>query len=396
MKLKTGQIRDFKPQDKPVKLADGHGLYLHVMPTGGKLWRYDYRFNGKRKTIALGKFPVVTLTQARAKHCDAMQQLEAGIDPMEKRTTQKAVALTDDKDSFEAVARGWLKVWTPNKAASHVNKVVRLLERDIYPYIGKMQVAQISPQDVLRVADNIVKRGAIETAHRSVNTIGQIIQYAIVQEKAKYNITKGVRIFLPKVHKGHFAAMLDKTRLGEMLTSFDNYHGGLIVKSALRLMPLLFVRPGELRNAKWEHIDFNKAQWRPPIRHKEKQIPIVPLSTQALNILKELHHHTGHGTYVFPSPRRKDKCMSENGVLVAMRELGIGADEQTGHGFRAVARTLIREDLSYHTEVIEMQLGHRVADVHGRAYNRTEFLSQRIEMMQAWADYLDKIKSDTL
>jgi integrase len=389
--LTDTEIRNAKPAEKSRRLYDSLGLYLEVSPPGGKLWRFKYRIDGKEKRIGLGRYPDVGLKEARERRDEARKLLAGGIDPSHNRQAQKAAAALVAGNSFEVVAREWYMRYSPSWAASHSKTVIRRLEMDIFPWLGDRAIAEIAAPELLAVIRQVEGRGALETAHRELNICGQVFRYAVATGRAERDPSRDLQGALPPVKKGHFAAVTDPKRLGEVLRMIDTFQGTLIVRCALRLAPLVFVRPGELRSAQWAEIDLEKAEWRYLVS-KTKTEHIVPLSRQSVGILQEIQSLTGRKPWVFPNGRSSQRPMSENGVLYALRSLGIDKDEMSGHGFRATARTLLDEVLGFRPELIEHQLAHAVKDPLGRAYNRTHHLDQRREMMQAWADYLDELK----
>jgi len=395
MSLSDIAIRRARPGSKARKMFDGRGLYLEVTPRGGKYWRVKYRFGGKEKRLSLGVYPDVSLKEARQGCEDARRLLRGEIDPSEHRRALKAARKQQVSNSFEAVAREWFARHTPNWGESHSSRLISHLERDIFPWIGGKPIAGVTPSQLLEVARRVEQRGALETAHRVLQNCGQVFRYAVATGRANNDPTPVLRGALPPVKGGHFAALTDPKKIGPFLRVLDGYEGSLIVRCALRLAPLVFVRPGELRRAEWKDIDLEAAEWRFAVA-KTGTPHLVPLSRQAVEILRELHPLTGNGRYVFPSGRtpRGDRPMSENAVLAALRSMGVGKEEMTGHGFRAMARTLLDEVLGFRPDYIEHQLAHVVRDPLGRAYNRTTYLSERREMMQEWADYLDQLKAD--
>jgi integrase len=388
------QPRNAKPKDKPYKLADGGGLYLLVNPDGAKYWRLDYRFDAARKTLAFGKYPEVTLAAARAKRVDARKLLDAGIDPGEQRKALKASRGDRAANSFEVVAREWFEKQRPGWVRGHADKIIARLENDVFPWIGTRPIAEINAPELLTVIRRIEGRGVLETAHRALANCGQIFRYAVVTGRAERDPSGDLRGALPQINsrRTHFAAVTEPKQAAALLRALDGYKGTFTVCCALKLAPLFFVRPGELRQAQWADFDLENAEWR-YIASKTKTPHIVPLATQALAILRELHALTGDGRYLFPSPRTKDRPMSDNAILSAMRRMGIDKDEMTGHGFRAMARTILDEVLKFPVDYIEHQLAHAVRDPNGRAYNRTTHIAERRKMMQAWANYLDTLKS---
>jgi integrase len=409
MPLTDTAVRQAKPTDKPRKLPDEKGLYLLVTVSGGKLWRYDYRFAGKRKTLALGAYPDVTLSEARKRHADARAMLAADppIDPADAKQQRKAEQKAEAEHAalvsegkplpgmFETVARDWIARHLDTKAASHRDKVVRRLERDVFPYLGRRPVAEITAPDILAVLRRIEGRGVLETAHRAQQNIGQVIRYAIATGCAVNDPTQALRGALPAYIPKHMASPADDPEaVGAILRALDAFKGTPIVATAIKLLPMVFCRPGELRTMRWEDVDLDRAQWR-YIVSKTKTEHLVPLSRQAVALLRDLHPLTGHlpAGWVFVG-RAPTQPMSDAAINAAYRRLGIDTrTELTGHGWRSVARTILHEHLGYEPAVIEHQLAHAVPDALGTSYNRTKFLKQRQQMMQAWSDYLDRLKT---
>jgi integrase len=403
MALTNTQIRTAKPAQKPYKLTDGGGLYLEVSPTGGKWWRFRYRFEGKEKRLSLGVYPDVPLAGgkdkagnwiegAREKRDQARRLIAAGVDPSEARKAQKSARADRAANSFEAVAREWHAKHSQNWVAHHGDRIIRRLERDVFPWLGGRPIAEIKAPELLAAMRRIESRGALETAHRALANCGQIFRYAVATGRAERDPSGDLRGALPPFKGEHFSAITEPKRLGELLREIDAYQGSFTVKCALRLAPLVFVRPGELRRAQWADIDLEAAEWRYTVT-KTDTPHIVPLATQAVAILRELQPVTGHGQYVFPGGRSPKRPMSDNAILAALRRMGISKEEMSGHGFRATARTLLDEVLKVRPDLIEHQLAHAVRDPLGRAYNRTEHLPERRKMMQQWADYLDRLKA---
>jgi integrase len=387
------QIKNAKPGEKARRLWDERGLYLEVTPAGGKVWRFKYYTDGKEKRIGLGKYPEVGLKEARERREEARKLRAHGIDPSAHRQAQKAAVVRQALNSFEIVAREWFLRLSPTWAASHSKVVIRRLEQDVFPYLGNAPIDSITAPELLVVLRQVEARGAIETAHRELHSCGQIFRYAIATGRAERDISRDLKGALsPIPSKSHHGAVTEPERLGEVLRMLWSCPSSLVVQSALKLTPLLFVRPGELRHAKWAEIDFEKAEWRFNLS-KTKAPHVVPLATQAIEILQQLQLLTGRGEYVFPSARSRQRPMSENAVTYAIRAMGLTGDEVTGHGFRATARTLLDEVLKFPPHLIEHQLGHVVRDPLGRAYNRTTHLEERRAMMQRWADYLDELKA---
>ena len=392
MPLTDTAIRNLQPKEKPFKVFDERGLFIIVMPTGGKWWRLKYRFNGKDKQLSLGVYPDVSLKTARKRRDEARERVAEDIDPSAHRKAQKSVRADRAANSFEIVAREWFEKYSPSWAANHGPRIIRRLERDIFPYMGARPIAEIKAQDLLAVIRRIESRGVLETAHRALATCGQIFRYAVATGRAERDPSPDLRGALTPVKGEHFAAVTDPKKVGELLRALDAYEGSLVVQCALRLAPLVFVRPGELRAAQWADIDLDAAEWRYTVSKTETE-HIVPLAKQAVVILQEIRGLTGDGQYVFPSGRSRKRPMSDNAILAAMRRMGISKEEMSGHGFRAMARTIMDEVLGIRTDLIEHQLAHAVRDPNGRAYNRTAHLPERRKMMQQWADYLDKLRS---
>jgi integrase len=393
MPLTDTAIRNAKPKPdkKQLKLFDSRGLFLLVSPSGGKWWRLRYRFNGKEKQVSLGVYPDVSLQDARERRDQARKLLANGVDPSENRKALKAAKAERAANSFEVVAREWHRKYSERWTPGHGDRILRRLERDIFPWLGDRPVADIDAPELLSAVRRIEQRGAMETAHRALTNTGQVFRYAIATGRAKTDPSRDLRGALSPVKKAHFAATTDPARLGAILRAMEGYEGSLIVRCALLLAPLVFVRPGELRKAEWADIDLDVAEWRYTTTKTGTQ-HIVPLARQAVEILQELRPLTERSTYAFPNGRSFKRPMSDNAVLAAMRRMGIGKDEMSGHGFRAVARTLLDEVLNFRPDYIEHQLAHAVRDPNGRAYNRTAHLAERKKMMQIWADYLDKLK----
>ena len=394
MSLTDPAIRNAKPGAKAKKMFDGGGLYLEVAPAGGKWWRLKYRFGGKEKRLSLGTYPEISLKDARERRDEARKLLANEIDPSENRKAQKSGRADRAANSFEIVAQEWFGKYSATWAANHATRIIRRFERDIFPWIGGRPIADITAPELLAVVRRIENRGALETAHRALGNCGQVFRYAVATGRAERDPSSDLRGALPPVKGEHFAATTEPKRVAEILRAMDGYQGTLTVRCALRLAPLVFVRPGELRKAEWADIDLDGAEWRFTVT-KTNTPHIVPLSKQAVEILRELQPLTGRGRFVFPSARSNGRPMSDNAILAAMRRMGIGKEEMSGHGFRAVARTILDEVLGVRPDYLEHQLAHSVRDPNGRAYNRTAHLPERRKMMQKWADYLEELKADT-
>lgn len=385
--------RKAKPTTKAFKLFDAGGLFLLVSPSGGKWWRLKYRFADREKLLSLGTYPEVKLAAARTKRDDARRLLHDGIDPSAQRQIMKASAVTSATNTLKAIAEEWLLRFGDAWAPSHLRAVKARLANDVYPWIGHRPIAEVKPPEVLAVLRRIEARGRLETAHRVKTHVGMIFRFAIATGRAERDPTADLRGALPTAVAKHMAAVVEPSKLADLLRKIWGYNEGTpIVDSALRLAPMLFVRPGELRTMRWADVDLGKAEWR-FTTSKTKQPHIVPLASQAVAILHSLRPLTGLAPYVFPSLRDRKRPMSDAAVNAALRRLGIAKETASGHGFRATARTLLDEVLGYRVDLIEAQLGHAVKDPNGRAYNRTSFLTERRAMMQRWADYLGVLAS---
>ena len=393
MPLSDTAIRNAKPGEKAVKLTDEKGLFLLVTPGGGKWWRLKYRFGGKEKLLSLGTYPQISLKEARERRDEARKQLAQGIDPGAQKKAMKAAKTDRAANSFEVVAREWYAKQAPTWAANHGDRIIRRLERDIFPWLGGRPIAEVNAPELLGVLRRIEARGAVETAHRALQNCGQIFRYAVATGRAERDPSGDLKGALPPVKGGNFAAVTEPKQVAELLRAIDAYQGTFTVQCALRLAPLVFVRPGELRQAEWAHIDLDAAEWRYTVT-KTGTAHIVPLATQAVELLREIHAITGRGRYVFPSARTPNgsRPMSDVALLAALRRMGFSKDETSVHGFRAIARTILDEVLGFRPDLIEHQLAHAVRDPNGRAYHRTAHLPERKRMMQVWADYLDGLK----
>jgi integrase len=393
MPLTNTAIRNARLKQKPYKLFDERGLYL-LVNAAGKYFRFDYRFAGKRKTLAIGVYPDVSLADARDRRDRARKLLSDAIDPGAQRKAMRASNAHRTTNSFEVVAREWFAKFSPNWAASHADKIIRRLERDVFPWIGARPVAEVTAPELLTVLRRIENRGALDTAHRALHNCSQVFRYAIATTRAERDPSGDLRGALPPTKDTHYAAIISPKQIGELLRAIDGYRGSIVTKCALRLAPLVFVRPGELRKAEWAEFNFEQAEWNIPAeRMKLREPHLVPLSEQALASLRELYPLTGSERYVFPGARTNGRPMSDNAILAALRRMGYSKDEMTGHGFRAMARTILDEVLHVRPDYIEHQLAHQVKDPHGRAYNRTAHLDERRLMMQKWANYLDELKA---
>lgn len=375
------------------KVSDGGGMYLLVTATA-KCWRMNYRFDGKQKTLALGVYPAVSLAQARARRDDARKLLAAipPVDPSRAKREEKLTRSTAATQTLEVVARQWLAKTAADRAANTQKKVTVALENNIFPFLGKDPIASITPLAILATIQKMEARGAIDTAHRVKQICGQVFRYAVATGLVDRDVTADLKGALAAVPRTHFSAITEPKQAGALMRAIHDYNGFPAAVAALKLAPLVFVRPGELRTAEWPEIDLDAAEWRLPASKMKMRVEhLVPLSTQAVTILRDLQQITGDGQYVFPSLRSK-ACMSENTINAALRGMGYSKEVMTGHGFRAMARTIMDEVLGERVDLIEHQLAHTVRDALGRAYNRTSHLPARREMMQRWADYLDKLR----
>ena len=391
MALTSLAVKQAQPAGKTKRLYDERGLYLEISPAGGKWWRLKYRFAGKEKRLSLGVYPDISLKEARAARDEARRLIAQGVDPSARRKEISRQRVVDAENSFEVVAREWFQKQAPIWSDIHQKNVISKLEKNIFPYLGHDTVAAVSAPNLLRVLRKIEERGAIETAHRTLSICGQVFRYAIATARAERDVAADLKGALPPVKRKHLPAIVDPERLSALLLEIDGYSGTLPVQCALKLAPLVFLRPGELRKAKWSDINLDDATWSFIVRKTMTPL-IIPLARQSVEILRELEPVSGRHEYVFPNGRNPTRPMSENAVLAALRRLGIPKDEMCGHGFRATARTILDEQLGFRPELIEHQLAHKVRDPLGRAYNRTQFLEQRQNMMQVWADYLDDLR----
>ena len=394
MALTDTFTKNTKHSGKPAgdKHSDGGGMYL-LVNAGGKYWRMDYRFAEKRKTLALGVYPEVSLAKARQRREKARELLADGIDPSTAKREEKRAKADAAAHTFELVARDWLAKTAAERASTTQNKVTSWLEKDVIPFIGAMPMSAIGPRDVLAALRKMEARGALDSVHRVKQVTGQVFRYAVAIGAAERDVTQDLKGSLAKAAPSNFAAITEPKQLGELMRSISAYGGHPNVAAALRLTPMVFVRPGELRTMEWTEVDLETAEWRiPGAKMKMKADHIVPLSTQALALLRGMHPATGHGKFVFPSLRTGERPMSENTINAALRGMGYAKEVHSAHGFRATARTIMDEVLGERVDLIEHQLAHAVKDVNGRAYNRTAHLPARREMMQRWADYLDKLR----
>jgi len=392
MALSDTAIRKAKPTDKPQKVTDGGGLYLLLNPNGSKWWRLKYRYEGKEKLLSLGVYPDTGLADAREKRDAARKLLAAGVDPGSQRKAQKAAGEERLANSFEVVANTWLEGQRRTLATVTFEKAERNFRVLVYPWLGKRPVSEIEPPEVLACLRRIEAGGHHETAHRMKQRIAQVYRYAIAHGLAKSNPAADLSDALQPIASKSRAAITDPSEVGGLLRAIETFHGQFATTCALKLAPLVFVRPGELRKAEWSEFDLDAAEWRiPGEKMKMREEHVVPLSTQALAILRELHPLTGAGRYLFPGARDAKRPMSENTVNASLRRLGYDGDTMCGHGFRAMASTRLNE-MGWAPDVIERQLAHAERNKVRAAYNRASYLAERRKMMQAWADYLDGLR----
>lgn len=392
MPLSHTSITNAKPRPKAYKMADSGGLFLAIQPNGGKWWRLKYRFDGKEGGLSLGTYPEVSLKQARERRDEAHKLIANGVNPSQHRKTAKAARSAAVANTFEAIALEWISKFDAVWAESHSSKIKRRMEKDLFPWLGRRPIAEIEPPELLAVLTRIERRGAIETANRARGECGQLWAYAIAKGVAKRNPAVDLIGALARPSRQHFAALTDPAEIGPLLRAMRAYNGTAATRVALHLAPLLFVRPGELRQMEWKDLDLDASEWRPFITKIKREL-IVPLPVQAVALLRDLQLLTGRRRYVFPGERTPSRPMSENTVNAALRRMGYDTKAQiTGHGFRAMARTLLAEQ-GWTPDAIERQLSHKASGPLGEAYDRAGYLPERRRMMQAWADYLDSLAS---
>ena len=401
--LNGSTVKNAKAKDKLYRLRDGGGLFCEVLTTGAKVWRYNYRINGKQKTFTIGKYPDTSLSDARTSRDEAKMLVSSGIDPSQQKQINKK-ALTEN--TFQKIAEVWLKHQKPEWSAEHYRRTESYLTRDVYPFIGDRETKSILAPELIPIIMNVSDRGAVDAASRVKGFIQQVFDYAVVHGKAPRNPAKDInlQLILPKRVKKHFAAITDPIELGNLLRAIDGFQGSVVVRQALKLVPMVMVRPAELNNAEWTEFDLDAAMWTIPAKrrklpmhvkraNKPEDEHLVSLSSQAVKILRETYQYTGinNGKYVFPSARGRSRPMSNNAIRVALRSMGFDNDTITAHGFRGVASTFLNT-LGYRSEVIEAQLAHKESNQIRRAYNHADYLEERTIMLQDWADYLDSLQ----
>lgn len=371
------------------KYSDGGGLHLFISPAGSKLWHMTYYFGGKERVLSFGPYPLISLKEAREKRDAAKKLLLEGIDPGQKKREQKE----RDANTFEKVFNEWFTKFHSTKDPDTQKRMKSYFTKYVFPYIGSRPIKELAPKDIWKCVERMEQKGIVESAHRTLSYCGHVFRYATANGFAERDITVDLKGLLPPSIKKHYATIIEPREIGKLLRAIDEYQGHYPVTCALKLAPLLFVRPGELRRAEWEEFDFERAEWHiPPEKMKIKVKHIVPLSTQALTILKELYIFNGRGQYLFPSLMTNKRPVSDNTFNTALRRMGYTKEEMTAHGFRAMASTLLNEQ-GYNRDWIERQLAHCERNKVRAAYNYAEFMQERRTMMQEWADYLDKLKS---
>ncbi|MEZ5534392.1 MAG: integrase arm-type DNA-binding domain-containing protein [Thiolinea sp.] len=412
-KLTDPEVRHAKPQDKPYKLQDGGGLYCEVLTTGSRVWRYRYKFGVPKpdkqgrlikpeKTFTIGTYPDVGLSEARKIRDQAKQKVSDGIDPSAQKQIQKRQS---NINSFECIAEEWFSEYKGRVAESTSIRAISYLRRDVYPVIGSREAGTLTAPEIIPVIKRVASRGALDAARRVKEFIQQVFDYAVAHGRTERNPAKDInlQLILPKNVKRHFSAITDPAGIADLLRATDAYQGNVSVKYALKLSPLLFLRPSELRCGEWSEIDLNKAVWTLPAARRKlpthikaanraADALIIPLPRQAVSLLAELHQYTGSGQYLFPSPRGKTTPISNNAVRVALRTMGYANDEMTAHGYRGMASTCLNT-MGYRSDVIEAALGHAEQNEVRAAYNRSDYLEERKSMMQEWANYLDGLKA---
>jgi len=394
MALTDIAIRNAKPTEKIQRLFDGSGLYIEISPKGGKWWRFRYYFAGKEKRISLGVYPEVSLKEARVSVDSARKLLRGGVDPSAARKEKKLSIIRKHEALFKLVALQWHSKHKRNWSDGHADRVLGRIESNVFPYVGDLPISDITPQLLLAAIRKIEERGALDTAHRTLQNCGQIFRFAVAAGLVSRDVTYDLRGALSPVKSKHHASIIEPNKVGSLLRAIDAYEGNEIVRAALKLSPLLFVRPGELRNAMWDELDLEIGEWRIPAEKMKMRVPhIVPLSRQAIEIFAQLHPVTSRrpSGLVFPSARGQGRPISENTINIALRAMGYSKNEMTAHGFRSTASTLLHER-GWQSHLIERQLAHSEKNKTKASYNFAEYLPERRKMMQSWADYLESLK----
>ena len=389
-KLTEVKIKNLKPTGKVERHADGGGLYLELSPAGNKLWRMKYRVDGKEKRLAFGIWPTVSLKEARDRRDEAKKQLRDSLDP---GTEKKKAKIEQNAPTFRDIALEYVEKQRDVWAASHTRTVEGRLKLDVYPAFGNRLIAEVTPQDVLAMLRKIEERRAFETASRVLGFCSLIFKYAVTLGLVVNDPCRDLRPALKPYAKGQLAAITKPKEVGALMLAVDDYKGSVVVRAALLFSALTFCRPGEIRHAEWSEVDFDRAEWTIPAEKMKGRIEHrVPLSRQAIEVLHGISPYTRNGKYVFPTPRSNNRPLSENGVLSALRNMGYTKEQMTAHGFRSMASTLLNE-LGHRPDAIEAQLAHKGADKIRATYNRAEYMEERRNLMQSWADYLDELKS---
>ena len=399
MPLTDTILRAVKQGEKAVKLFDGGGLYLEVAPAGGKWWRLKYRFEGKEKRISLGTYPAVGLKEARERREQAKKLLSQGINPSMERKESKAASIAEQREkenTFEAVAKDWFNTHAPDLTEKHALKIRRYLENVFFPAIGGKSVSSLLPVDILEAARPAQAKGRIETAHRLTQLAGQVLQYAFIKGLVSVNVARGITGALQPLRTTSFAAITDPKEIGRLLRAIDNYTGYPSIRYFLKILPYVFTRPGELRLSEWSDVNFDEAMliipWqRMKTRKLSKKDHRVPLALQVVALFRELHEFSGSARFIFPSIRAKTDTISDAGPLNALRDMGYDQNTMTIHGFRSMASTRLNE-MGMRPDLVEAQLAHKDPDAVRMVYNRAEYLNERREMMQTYADYLDGLR----
>jgi integrase len=392
-KLTNVAIKNAKPKEKPYKLPDGHGLYVLVNPNGSKYWRHNYRYGDKHQTEALGVYPEVTLAEVRELHAESRRWLREGKNPQHVRSDLKAAQLRSSVQTFEAIGQEWEGHHLATKGKGYREKMKSMLKSEVYPYIGNRPIREVGAQHLLAVLKRIEDTGRVDTAHRVRSITGQVFRYAMATGRAESDPTPALKGALKARNVKHRPAITDPLAFGKLLLAIDAYEGTAVVCAALKLAPLVFLRPNELRHMEWSEVDLESARCDIDAgKMKLKRPHIVPLARQAVDVLLELQLLTGRGRYVFPSARAGGRPLSDNGMNTALVTMGVARDKHVPHGFRASARTMLDEQLRERKDIIEHQSARKVRDMMGDAYNRTDFLEERAAMMQRWADYLDDLR----
>jgi len=390
VKVKAAKVPEDKKQGK---LADSGGLYL-LIKASGKYWRLDYRFGDKRKTMALGVYPQVSLKEARDKRESAKKLLEQNIDPCQRKQADRRKAIAkSSEDTFKGIATEWMAKKSTQWVKTTIVNTQAKFDRHIFPWIGSLPITAIEAPDVLALVQRVEKRGTIETVHRLKMLCSRVFRYGIATGKVKYDPTIGLEGALTPLSVKHRATITEPKAVGALLRAIHAFEGTFVVQCALQITPYVFVRPGELRHAEWSEIDLEKAEWRIPAEKMKMRVThIVPLSNQVMGILKELHALTGSGKYVFPSIRNAARPMSENTINASLRRIGYEKEEICAHGFRAMASTMLHEQ-GWDSDIIERQLAHKEGNAIKEAYNHARHLPERVKLMQHWADYLDGLRA---